>query len=393
MNILLYILAAALAIFALRFFILRLKYAKLEKAYNSTKTLLEEKTLMGSTDEAKLAAILSSMVEGVLVVDKKGRIVLMNSSLKKDFLVNVDPKGKEPLEVIRNVDVGELVDEILKRADCGVITRLITLRLPQEKNFLVNSAPIVRDSGSEGAILVFHDITELRKLERIRQDFVANVSHELRTPLSSIKGYAETLLEGALEDKKHAKEFIEIIYRDSERLSNLIDDILDLSKIESGKMEMSFAAADIRAIIQRTLSVLEKQASGKNIVFKINLKPGLPKVNGDETRLIQVFMNLIDNAIKYTPESGSITISASVENGSVRVDIQDTGIGIPEKDLSRIFERFYRVDKARARDQGGTGLGLSIVKHIVSSHGGQVWVVSELQKGSTFSFTIPVYTP
>ncbi len=393
MNILLYILTAALAITALRFFILKFRYVKLENTLFSVKALLEKKTILGSSDEAKLEAILSSMVEGVLVVDKRGRILLMNPSLRKDFLIDVDPKGREPLEVIRNVFVSELADAVLKSTEPRVITRQITLLVPQEKNFLVNAAPVLNGPEADGAILVFHDITELRRLERVRQDFVANVSHELRTPLSSIKGYAETLLEGALEDKKNAKEFISIIHKDSERLNKLIDDILDLSKIESGKMNMVFIPADISDVIHRTVSVLKKQASMKNITFELNVDQALPKVKGDETRLIQVLMNLADNAIKYTPESGRISISAGLEEGFVRVTVTDTGIGIPENDLPRIFERFYRVDKARSDQQGGTGLGLSIVKHIVSAHGGRIRVASELLKGSTFSFTIPVYTP
>jgi len=242
----------------------------------------------------------------------------------------------------------------------------------------------------EGAILVFHDITELRRLEKIRQDFVANVSHELRTPISSIKGYAETLLDGALKDKINAKEFISIIYQDANRLASLINDLLDLSKIESGKLKMSFTALDTVSLITKGVMVIANQAKTKSITVKIDLPKDLPKIRADETRFIQIMVNLLDNAIKYSSEGATATISAKLADDALQIDISDTGIGISEEDLPRIFERFYRVDKARSRELGGTGLGLSIVKHIVSAHSGQVWVKSEPGHGSTFSFTIPL---
>jgi len=313
----------------------------------------------------------------------------MNPSLRKIFLVDTNPEGKKPLEVIRNTAVQDIVDRIIQGRQ-GLATEEITINTPEEKILKVNGVPIVRNNEFEGAILVFHDITELRRLEQIRQDFVANVSHELRTPISSIKGYAETLLEGALEDKDNAKEFISIIYQDSNRLANLINDLLDLSKIESGKMKMSFVPLDTVSLIKRAVTVIENQAKAKSIALKLDIPSGLPKVKADETRISQVMINLLDNAIKYTLENGSVIISANVINNTLQIDIVDTGIGISEKDLPRIFERFYRVDKARSRELGGTGLGLSIVKHIVSAHGGQVWVKSEPGLGSTFTFTIPL---
>lgn len=393
MNIVLLILAVGLCYLSLRFFILRRAHLGLQSRFLEARAQLDRMALEESVDEAKLSAILSSMVEGVLVVDKKGAILLMNPSLKKDFFVETDPVGKKPLEVIRNVALQDLVENVLGSNEPRVISQEITLVVPQERFFMVNCVPILRDSEMEGAVLVFHDISELKRLERIRQDFVANVSHELRTPLSSIKGYAETLLEGALEDRSHARDFVDIIHRDSERLSKLIDDILDLSKIESGKMKMSFGPVDLGDAIRRTLAILDNQAKAKNIAIQLNVPEGLPLVRADETRLIQVLMNLTDNAIKYTPEDGRVTLSVVAEGGFVHVDVIDTGIGIPEKDLPRIFERFYRVDKARSREMGGTGLGLSIVKHIVSAHDGQIWVASVQGQGSTFSFTIPIVTP
>ena len=362
---------------------------ELARSLNLMSEEIKDKISKVDSERAKLDLVLSSMFEGVIVTDSSEKIILMNPSLRKIFFVDTNPEGKKPLEVIRNTAVQDIVDKIIQGKQ-GLATEEITVSIPEEKILKVNGVPIVRNNEFEGAILVFHDITELRRLEQIRQDFVANVSHELRTPISSIKGYAETLLEGALEDKDNAKEFISIIYQDSNRLANLINDLLDLSKIESGKMKMNFSPLDAVSVIKRAITVIENQAKVKSISFKVNLAPELPKIKADETRFSQVMINLLDNAIKYTPENGSVTVAAKVVNNSLQVDIEDTGIGISEKDLPRIFERFYRVDKARSRELGGTGLGLSIVKHIVQAHGGQVWVKSELGLGSTFSFTIPL---
>lgn len=361
----------------------------LAQSLNLMSEEIKDKIEKVASERAKLDLILSSMFEGVIVTDDQEKIILMNPSLRKIFFVDTNPEGKKPLEVIRNTAVQDIVDRIIQGRQ-GLATEEITIRAPEEKILKVNGVPIVRNNEFEGAILVFHDITELRRLEQIRQDFVANVSHELRTPISSIKGYAETLLEGALEDKDNAKEFISIIYHDSNRLATLLNDLLDLSKIESGKMKMFFVELDPISLIKRAVTVIENQAKAKSLALKIDIPQGLPKIKADETRFSQVMINLLDNAIKYSSEGGTVTISAKVVDNALQIDISDTGIGISENDLPRIFERFYRVDKARSRELGGTGLGLSIVKHIVSVHGGQVWVKSKLGHGSTFSFTIPL---
>ncbi len=339
-------------------------------------------------DTAKLDAVLSSMFEGIMVVDEKCGIVLMNPSLRKLLFVDASPEAKTPLEVIRNPHIQDIADKVIRDKQ-DLISQEVIVTQPQEIVLKVNAVPIKRNGHLEGAVLVFHDITELRNLERIRQDFVANVSHELRTPISSIKGYSETLLEGAIEDKDHLKEFINIIYQDSNRLAALIDDLLDLAKIESGKMKMFFMPQEIKPVLNRCLGVLDKTIKDKQLLVSIDISDGIPKVMADDTRLGQVFLNLLDNAVKYTPSGGTIKISIYLSGNFVQVDVSDTGIGIPEQDLPRIFERFYRVDKARSRELGGTGLGLSIVKHIVFAHGGQVWVRSVLGQGSTFSFSIP----
>ncbi|MCM8791110.1 MAG: cell wall metabolism sensor histidine kinase WalK [Candidatus Omnitrophica bacterium] len=342
-----------------------------------------------SSEKAKLEAILASMFEGILLTNERGEISLANPSIRKLFLIDSPPEGKRPLEVIRNNEVQEIVDKVLNGKN-EFITKEVRISMPEKKTVLINGIPIVKDNKIESAVFVFHDITELKRLEDMRKDFVANVSHELRTPISSIKGYAETLLDGKADSEETVRDFLGIIYQDSNRLANLIDDLLDLSRIESGKMKMELEELDIAPIARRCFNVLEKSAKDKSIAVTLDIPSGLPCVMGDEKRLVQVFLNLLDNAVKYTPAGGKVILRASLKDKAVQIDISDTGIGISEKDLPRIFERFYRVDKARSRELGGTGLGLSIVKHIVQAHNGQIWVQSTPGKGSTFSFTIPV---
>ncbi len=343
-----------------------------------------------SSEKAKLDAVLASMFEGLVVIDEQEKVVLMNPSLRGLFSVKEDPQGSKLIEVVRNTSVQEMADKVISEKE-RLVTGEIRIFVPEEKVLRVNGVPIIRRGRLEGAVMVFHDITELRRLEKIRQDFVANVSHELRTPLSSIKGYAETLLDGAVDDKGHAREFIGIIHQESDRLANLINDLLDLARIESGNMELSKAPFDVLAVAKRVVESMGVQARAKSIKLGITATSGvLPLAAGDEFGFRQVLTNLLDNALKYTSEGGDVTISIEAAGGFLQVNVADTGIGISPSDIPRIFERFYRVDKARSREAGGTGLGLSIVKHIVQAHGGRVWVESELGSGSVFSFTIPL---
>ncbi len=344
-----------------------------------------------SSEKAKLDAVLSSMFEGLIVTDEQERIVLMNPSLRRLFSVKEDPQGSKLIEAVRNTSVQEMADRITAEKE-PLVTGEIRIFVPEEKVLRVNGVPIMRRGRLEGAVMVFHDITELRRLEKVRQDFVANVSHELRTPLSSIKGYAETLLDGAIEDKSHARDFIGIIHQESDRLANLINDLLDLARIESGNMEHSKEPFDLLLVVKRAAENMGGQARAKSIKLEISAPGGaLPPAAGDEAGFHQVLINLLDNALKYTPQGGGVKISVEAAGGGfLRVDVADTGIGISPADIARIFERFYRVDKARSREAGGTGLGLSIVKHIVQAHGGRVWVESTPGSGSIFSFTIPL---
>jgi len=243
--------------------------------------------------------------------------------------------------------------------------------------------------GVRGAIAVFHDITRLKELEKIRQDFVANVSHELRTPLTTIKGYAETLLEGALKEEV-AFQFVQVIKRHADRLAKIVEDLLMLSKIESKEFHLKVENIPILDLIHDVSDFVKEAAEKKKIsISQIEIPPSLV-IEADRSDLEQVFINLLDNAIKYTPEGGRVIISATEKDqGEIEFSIQDNGIGIPKEDIPRIFERFYRVDKGRSQALGGTGLGLSIVKHLVQAHSGKVWVESQPGKGSAFYFTLP----
>jgi two-component system phosphate regulon sensor histidine kinase PhoR len=335
----------------------------------------------------KLNTIISSMSEGLMVIDEKRIIVLMNLSLRKLFLVDSNPEQKASIEVIRNPQILDIVDRIIKERH-QLLSEEVDISYPQEKILRVNASPIIRNDILKGAVLVFHDITQVRKLERMRRDFMANVSHELRTPITSIKGYSETLLEGAIEDKDRAKEFINIIHQNSKRLEALINDLLDLAAIESNKMTILLSPLDITPIIERCVGVFKKSIKDKGLSLSVLHADNIPKVLADEKRITQVLLNLLDNAVKFT-NTGGITVRISLKDKLVQIDITDTGIGILPNDIPRIFERFYRVEKSRSRDLGGTGLGLSIVKHIVESHQGEIWVSSNPGQGSTFSVTIP----
>jgi two-component system phosphate regulon sensor histidine kinase PhoR len=340
------------------------------------------------SNKSRLEAVFLSMFEGVMILDDHQTILLMNDRLREFLNVVQEPTGRRSIEVIRNIDVQNIIEKVLKISK-PLEPHELSVFLPEERILFVHATPVIREKKVEGAVLVFHDITDLRRLEKIRQDFVANVSHELRTPVSTIKGYAETLLDGALDDKDHAREFVKIIYDDSERLAHLVNDLLDLSKIESGKIKLNAVSCSLFGIVDKVTSALQKIAKEKSIVFKNNIPKNFSSISADQTMLTQVFFNLVENAIKYNKLSGEILISAVDKGSHIEVRVADTGMGIPEEDLPRVFERFYRVDKAHSRQLGGTGLGLSIVKHIIQAHGGEVFVESKLNEGSTFIFTLP----
>jgi two-component system phosphate regulon sensor histidine kinase PhoR len=327
------------------------------------------------------------MLEGLLLLDRNRRIYLANRAFKNLFGVTTELRGKTVLEALR---VHEL-DELVNRVETEGQVFDYELKLPDlsERWLQVNAAAVSNSAGErEGTILVFHDLTRLKRLERTREEFVANVSHELRTPLSLIKGYAETLLGSARGNPEVAERFLRIIERNADRLDLLIQDLLTISALEAGRVKLNLQPVELRPVVEKVLGDLKPPADNKRVTL-VNQVPELT-ATADANRLEQVLANLVDNAIKYGRTQGTVTVGGRrADDGKIEIFVQDDGPGIPPESLERVFERFYRVDKARSREQGGTGLGLSIVKHIVQNHGGKVWVKSELGKGAAFFFTLP----
>ena len=366
----------------------------LSKAVDELRDHLGEKIGEISKDRDYLQAILKGMMEGVLVVDGRGRILMANDALKNLLSLSSDVSAKMPLEIIRNAELEATIRKVL---EYGGKAAGLNITTPGGKTLEVNVVGILPGPETEGkegqvvrgAIAVFHNITRLKELEKVRQDFVANVSHELRTPLTTIKGYVETLLEGALKEEV-ASQFLQVIQKHTDRLTKIVEDLLTLSKIESREFQLKWEYLPLSDLVHDVLDFVKESAEKKRIsITGAAVLPSLI-VRADRHHIEQVLVNLLDNAVKYTSEGGNITISAvESQNGEIQVSVQDNGIGIPREDLPRIFERFYRVDKGRSKELGGTGLGLSIVKHMVQAHGGRVWAESEFGKGSTFFFTLP----
>ena len=332
-----------------------------------------------------LEAIAKEIEAGVFVLDSSWRFLYANPSFLEHFPIRGRIEGKSAKKTLAGTTLLSTV--ALLSAGPGRMKAHETEINEKGRFFKVRMTPL-KEKRDFSLLVFLHDITEEKRVETIKKDFVANVSHELRTPLASIKGYSETLLDGSLEDVETGKGFLRIIDRHATRMSRLIDDLLILSKLESHQMTIESAPVDLSDIITSTVKGFEKQALNKGLRLSASAQEGLPAVLGDRDRLEQVVVNLLDNAIKYTPPGGSVVISAARAGQSVRVDVSDTGIGIPPEDLGRIFERFYRVDKARSRELGGTGLGLAIVKHIIQVHNGRLHVQSVPGKGSKFSFLL-----
>ena len=343
----------------------------------------------------KVRGILGAMIEGVVVISATGDVILMNRRAEEIFSLapDTDYHGRPLIETCRDPELQELLRETIATG-VQVSLREMTLAGEARRNLAVSVAPL---ADRIGFVLVFHDITEIKRLETMRRDFVANVSHELRTPLTAIRGYAETLLNGALDDPVRARNFLGVIDRHSERLSRLIDDLLTLSDLELGKSPLKREAVLLESLVDEVVEVLGEKAERGGVRLVKQLPHGLPLLLGDSDRLQQVLINLADNAVKYTPSGGTVTIAAErAENSevpSVVVSVADTGGGIPSEELPRLTERFYRVDKARSRELGGTGLGLAIVKHIVQAHGGKLHIASTVNVGTTVQFSVPSWAP
>ncbi|HIE65702.1 MAG: ATP-binding protein [Nitrospira sp.] len=358
----------------------------LANALNQMTANVQEKIETLSSDKAKSVAILSGMVEGVMVLDGRGEVVLTNASFEKMFgLSSTDLSGRHYYEHLRHHTLNEMIKEVIHTGRS--LSRAIALEGPPPQYFQVQ-ASVADFAPHHFVALVFHDITENKRQEQIQKDFVANVSHELRTPISLIKGYVETLSDGTVVDPKQAKSFLDIIEKNSTRLENIILDLLQLSRIESGLDPVRLRKISLLDCIQKNITLLNPLVRKKNLRLTVSVPTNL-QIWVDPEKLDQVLTNIIDNAIKYTPERGEIKIHAVEEQNNIRIRIEDSGIGIPKNEHARIFERFYRVDQTRSRELGGTGLGLAIVKQVVEAHGGKVVVQSERRKGSRFILAFP----
>ncbi|MFC6332590.1 two-component system histidine kinase PnpS [Paenibacillus septentrionalis] len=341
-------------------------------------------------NENHLQSVLSNMINGIVMMDASGSILIMNERAEQILGISAAKLiGRHYREMKQQYELSQLIVEGYESR--RHIHEEVTFYYPEERLLELNLVPIYQGNSSDfgGILLVLQDVSAIRRLERMRSEFVANVSHELKTPIAAVKGFAETLLGGAVKDEETSKAFLQIIYDESERLNRLIGDILELSKIESRRVPLMLSPIEIKEFMTNTFAILEVSANRKHIDFQLS-SPEELYMEGDEDRLRQIFVNLLSNAIAYTPEGGKVEVDITVtELDMIRISISDTGIGIPEKDLPRIFERFYRVDKARSRGSGGTGLGLSIVKHLVELHKGTITVESKVGQGTTFTLELP----
>ncbi len=349
-----------------------------------------DRLLALETERDNVVAILDSMTEGVIALDEPSRIVFMNHAARTMLDCAHDPvEGRALLEVVRDRGLSELIE--LCRVSDAVEPRKrdVERHVPSRKMIEVHAMPVPFSARPSGTLLVLRDVTELRRLETVRTEFVVNVSHELRTPLTAIKGYIETLLDEASPESATHRRFLEVAGIQVERMGRLIDDLRHLSDIEMGKVVLNPVPIHIGDVVSEVSAMFEKDAAKKDVEL-LNRVPSHCRVRADRDRFAQILVNLVDNAVKYTPKGGTVTFQAENEDDHhVRITIRDTGHGIPRTDLPRVTERFYRVEKARSREAGGTGLGLAIVKHLVQLHGGLLHIDSEYGKGTTIGLRLP----
>jgi two-component system phosphate regulon sensor histidine kinase PhoR len=349
--------------------------------YSRTIRLLTEERNRSDT-------ILRSMVEGVAVIEPGQKIAFCNDAFCHALgLTGVPCAGRLLVEVTRQAGLLDTFQRALQERH--EVTGEIEMSTTPPRTFAVTAAP-VQMSSTTGVVLVLHGITDLRKLERMRRDFVANVSHEFKTPLTAIQGFAETLLEGALEDTQNSRRFLEIIRDHAVRLSRVTSDLLKLSLIEAGRMELEKRAVVVSDLVQACVETVRLKAERKGVALSAESAGDLPPLLADASRLREALLNLVDNAVQYTPSGGRVSLKAARVGDSLVIAVSDTGIGIPRAEQGKIFERFYRVDDARSREAGGTGLGLSITRHLVEAHGGRVELQSEVGRGSTFLLILPM---
>ncbi|GER65971.1 PAS domain-containing sensor histidine kinase [Weizmannia acidilactici] len=361
---------------------------QLTKAINNLAHNLKQQMDEIKENQQRLTAVLENMDSGVMLIQTSGRIMLVNRAMEEMTGISSGQLiGKRHIEAGKSFGLSQLIDRSLKTGER--FHDEVHLYFPKERILDAHIAPYVGENGElRGVVAVLHDVTETRRLEQIRSEFVANVSHELKTPITSVKGFAETLLDGAMYDEKTCREFLQIIYEESDRLHRLISDILDLSKIEQHRIPLKTEKLNVVDVVMETVNTTRKRIEKKQLELILPEQKAV-MMEADKDRLQQIILNLVTNAIAYTPEKGRIEIRLEERESELDLIVSDTGIGISKKDLPRIFERFYRVDKARSRQSGGTGLGLAIVKHLVESYHGKIHVESEEGKGSTFTVTLP----
>jgi len=368
------------------------------KTSDETKTLadninylvdeLQNKIRMANQEKSKLMTALTSINEGVLILNTDEKIEFVSPSLTNILTEQYgDIGGKTLLEAFRNVDLQKAFQRFRQSRD--TVTGEITLGQIDPVIMGVSISEVHGYPGEEKFMVVFHDVTRLKKLERIRTDFVANVTHEIRTPLTAIIGYLETLQIGAIENAEDARRFIDIMLKQAERLNRLVEDLMTISKIELGEVNFHFEDVFLPDVIGSVLPLVEAKAAVKKIAIENTMSERTPGVLADRDRLSQIFVNVLDNAVKFTPEGGRVTFGAEEKEGYIVVTIDDTGTGIPKEEIQRLGERFYRVDKTRSRELGGTGLGLSIVKHLMHAHGGKMEIESQLGRGTRVSLFFP----
>lgn len=356
---------------------------ELAKAFNQMTARLKDMIALITNERDRMATILSTMGDAIFIVDNSSRITTMNKAAERIFQISEEKaKGRTFIEVVRDHEL----NKVLQRCQSTKEQQSGFVELKPQKQFLgIAATPL---PGEANCLILIQDLTELRRLETVRQDFISNISHELRTPIASVKALAETLNEDAIEDPSVAKDFLNKINIEIDKLTQMVQELGDLSRIESGESPFQKKPFNIARPIEHAVERLKAQAERSGLNIETDIPSGLPQVLADESRVEQVLVNIIHNAIKFTPGGGRIEVSAEVKEDNLVVSVADTGIGIPANDLPRIFERFYKADKSRA--SGGTGLGLAIAKHIVEAHGGRIWAESVERKGSTFKFTLPV---
>jgi two-component system phosphate regulon sensor histidine kinase PhoR len=358
--------------------------------FNIMSETLRDKMMELKTNNKEMDVILESMKNGVIAVDREKKIIFLNKAAEKLFNIREEEvDDKNILEAIHNYKIEEYIARVLMHKNDSIEDEI---RFENNRIYKLFIRPMYSEVETEkvlGVLLMFEDVTEVRHLERMRQDFVANVSHELKTPLTSIKGFAETLKNGAMENPSMREKFINIIDVEAARIIALTKDLLSLSEIEAQNANMEENKIFVAEIVREAVEILEMSAKEKPVNVNLDIEADLPELKGDPNWFKQITVNLIDNAIKYTPENGDIKVDVRKDDKHLILEIVDTGIGISEEHIDRIFERFYRADKARSRNAGGTGLGLSIVKHIVIAFNGKIDVQSELGKGTKFIVSLP----